>query len=188
MKFKRVLQVFLTFVKIGLFTFGGGHAMIPLIEREIVDNHGWINKQDVNDVIAVCESVPGSIAVNSATFVGYKVAGFWGALFATLGVIIPSFTIILIITGLLRQFSELRAVRYAFAGIRAGVLALLFNALVSMYRQSPRGIVYYIIMAAAFLVTAFVNGSAIYIILGAVLTGLIMAFIADRRARGGESR
>ena len=100
MKFKRVLQVFLTFVKIGLFTFGGGHAMIPLIEREIVDNHGWINKQDVNDVIAVCESVPGSIAVNSATFVGYKVAGFWGALFATLGVIIPSFTIILMLSGI----------------------------------------------------------------------------------------
>lgn len=188
MKLKRVLQVFLTFMKIGLFTFGGGYAMIPLIQRETVDNHGWISAEEVDDAFAVCQSVPGSIAVNSATFVGYKVAGFWGAFFATIGVVIPAFTIIFIISGLMSRFGELSAVRYAFAGIRAGVLALILSALVSMYRQSPRGAVYYIIMAIAFLGAAFISGSTIYIILGAALTGLIMTFVTDRRMRGREDK
>ncbi len=187
-KLKRLLQVFLTFMKIGVFTFGGGYAMIPLIQREVVDNHGWVKNEEVDDAFAICQSVPGSIAVNSATFVGYKVAGFWGAFFATIGVVIPSFVIIFIISGLMRQFSELRVVRYAFAGIRAGVLALILSALVSMYRQSPRGVVYYIIMAIAFLGAAFISGSTIYIILGAAVTGLVMTFIAGRRMRGGEGK
>lgn len=188
MRFKRIIGVFLTFFKIGLFTFGGGQAMIPLIEREIADERGWVSREEITDVFAICQSVPGSIAVNSATFVGYKVAGVIGAFAATVGVIIPSFVIIFIISGLLRQFSELRAVRYAFAGIRAGVLALILNALVSMYRQCPRGLAAYIIMAASFLCVAFIDGSTIYVILAAALCGVVMAFVADRRMRGREDK
>lgn len=188
MKLKRILGVFLTFFKIGLFTFGGGQAMIPLIEREIADSRGWVSREDISDVFAVCQSVPGSIAVNSATFVGYKVAGVAGAFVATIGVIIPSFVIIFIISGLLNQFGELKAVRYAFAGIRAGVLALILNALVSMYRQCPKGLAAYIIMAVAFIGAAFVSGSTIYIIIGAAVAGVVLTFVADRRLRGGDGK
>lgn len=187
-KIKRSLQILLTFAKIGIFTFGGGYAMIPLIQREVVDNHGWIKSEEVDDIFAICQSVPGSIAVNAATFVGYKVAGALGAFFATIGVVMPSFVVIFIISGLMRQFSELRVVRFAFAGIRAGVLALILSALVSMYRQSPRGVVYYIIMAIAFLGAAFISGSTIYIIVGAAVVGLVMTFIAGRRMRRGEGK
>ena len=96
--FKKLFTVFITFFKIGAFTFGGGYAMIPLIQRETVENHKWISDDDILDIIAIAESTPGPIAINSATFVGYKVAGFWGSFAATLGVVLPSFIIILVIS------------------------------------------------------------------------------------------
>ena len=129
---KRLITLFTTFFKIGAFTFGGGYAMIPLIQRETVEKHKWITEDDILDIIAIAESTPGPIAINSATFVGYKTAGFLGAVMATLGVVLPSFCIILVISYVLREFREIKAVQYAFEGIRAGVLALLIKALVSM--------------------------------------------------------
>ena len=93
-KLKTLWQVFITFFKIGAFTFGGGYAMIPLIQKETVDNHGWVTDEDILEIIAIAESTPGPIAINSATFVGYKVAGFLGAFCATFGVVLPSFVII----------------------------------------------------------------------------------------------
>ena len=118
----RLGQLFLTFLKIGAFTFGGEYAMIPLVQRETVEKYGWITDDDLLDIVAIAESTPGPIAVNSATFVGYRVGGTAGALLASLGVILPSFTVILLVSFLLRRFGELRAVRYAFFGIRAGYL------------------------------------------------------------------
>ena len=94
-KIKRILQLFLVFFKIGAFTFGGGYAMIPLIQKEVVENKKWITDDDILEIIAIAESTPGPIAINSATFVGYRTCGFWGAFFSTLGVILPSFGIIL---------------------------------------------------------------------------------------------
>ena len=117
----KTLQVFLTFFKIGAFTFGGGYAMIPLIEKETVEKKKWITDDDVLEIITIAESTPGPIAINAATFVGYRVCGFWGALTATLGVVIPSFGIILAISILIKQFRDIKAVQYAFNGIRAGV-------------------------------------------------------------------
>ena len=105
----RLAQLFFTFLKIGAFTFGGGYAMIPLVQRETVENHRWITDDELLDIIAIAESTPGPIAVNSATFVGYRVGGTAGALLASLGVILPSFTVILLISLLLRRFGELRS-------------------------------------------------------------------------------
>ena len=105
-KLKRALSLFATFFKIGLFTFGGGYAMIPLIEKEIVDKKKWITGDDILEIFAISESTPGPIAINSATFVGYKTAGFLGALFATLGVVLPSFTIIFILSFFLEKFKH----------------------------------------------------------------------------------
>ena len=119
--------------------------MIPLIERETVDRREWVKKEDILEIIAVAESTPGPIAINAATCVGYKIAGFFGALAATFGVVLPSFLIILAVTFLLDRFSSLTAVRYAFIGIRAGVLALILKALLSMYKSCPKSVVAYII-------------------------------------------
>ena len=125
----KVLKLFLTFLKIGAFTFGGGYAMIPLIHREAAEKNNWVTDEEIIEMLAISESTPGPIAINSATFVGYKVAGFWGAAFATLRVIIPSLVIITVIAFFLRSFSEYKAVRYAFTGIRAGVAALVYGLL-----------------------------------------------------------
>ena len=133
-KRSRALTLFLTFFKIGAFTFGGGYAMLPLIQREIVEKRKWITNDDILEVVAIAESTPGPIAVNSATFVGYRTGGFSGALLATLGVVLPSFAVILAISFVLREFESLKAVQYAFSGIRAGVLALVLKALWSMYK------------------------------------------------------
>ena len=135
------LQLFWTFARIGAFTFGGGYAMIPLIQKETAEKRGWVSQEEILDVVAIAESTPGPIAINAATFIGYKTAGPLGAVCATLGVVLPSFLIIAGLSLLLQQFQSLRPVRYAFFGIRAGVLALVLRALVSMDKQCPKNAV-----------------------------------------------
>ena len=175
-----LLALFGIFFKIGAFTFGGGYAMIPLIQKETVENKGWITDDDILEIIAIAESTPGPIAINSATFVGYRTAGFWGAFAATLGVVLPSFVIILAISFVLREFQELKAVRYAFNGIRAGVLALLFKALWSMYKKAPKNWVSYVVMAAAFALTAFLDVNVLYVIIGCAVFGLVTSLIMKK--------
>ena len=131
-------QLFLTFFKIGLFTFGGGYAMIPLIKSEAADKKGWITQSDMLDIVAISESTPGPIAVNAATFVGCKTGGVLGSACATLGVVLPSFLIIALLGAVLDRVSGYKAVSYAFFGIRAGVLALIVKALIGMYKKCPK--------------------------------------------------
>lgn len=178
---RKYLDLFLTFLKIGAFTFGGGYAMIPLIQRETVDNHGWITNEDVLEIVAIAESTPGPVAINSATFVGHKIGGFFGAASATAGVILPSFVIIYVISFVLRQFEELKAVQYAFDGIRAGVLALIIQALVSMYRQYPKDQAAYLIMAGAFAAVALFGVNVLLVIVCCALAGFLSAGLAERR-------
>ena len=156
--------------------------MIPLIQRETVENKKWIGEDDILDIVALAESTPGPIAINAATFIGYRVGGFFGAFFATLGVILPSFVIILIISMVLERFRELKAVQYAFQGIRAGVLALIFKALFGMYKKVKKNVISYIIMALAFLFCAFFDVPVIAVILSCAATGLVYSLIAKRRA------
>lgn len=183
-KSNTVISLFFTFLKIGAFTFGGGYAMIPLIQKEVVEKKRWIKDEDILDIVAIAESTPGPIAINSATFVGYEVRGFLGALAATLGVVLPSFLIILGISYVLRQFQHLRAVQYAFNGIRAGVLALIIKALISMYRQCPKNMISYIIAGAAFVAAVFGDVNVLLIIIGCALTGLIFSVWERGRRRG----
>ena len=163
------LKLFLKFLKIGAFTFGGGYAMIPLIRREIALREGWIEDKDILDILAVSESTPGPIAVNTATFVGYRLAGPWGAAAATVGVVLPSFVIIFALSFVLRQFEELPAVRYAFWGIR---VALVCSALVSMAKECPWNIVSYILAAGAFLLVGFFGANSILVLIACALIGL----------------
>lgn len=182
-KLNKQLSLFVTFLKIGAFTFGGGYAMIPLIQKETVEKKKWITDEDILEIVAIAESTPGPIAVNAATFVGYRICGFFGALFSTLGVILPSFLIIVGISFVLKQFENLAAVRYAFMGIRAGVLALIFKAMWSMYKQCKKNAVSYIIMALSFVLVAFFNVNAIFVIVGCAVFGLVASLIAQRRAK-----
>ncbi len=176
-----IAKLFTVFLKIGAFTFGGGYAMIPLIQAEVVEKRKWITQEDVVEIIAIAESTPGPIAINAATFIGYKISGFWGAFFATCGVVLPSFLIISVISLVLRQFEGLKVVQYAFNGIRAGVLALIIKALISMYRQCPKQVVSYCIAACAFLGVAFLNLPVLPVILCCAAAGLIAAALAGRR-------
>ena len=175
------LELFLIFFKIGAFTFGGGYAMLPLIQQEVF-SHQWMTLEQLVNFIAVSESTPGPFAVNVSTYVGAELAGLPGALCATLGVVLPSFLVIYVISFVLRQFSQLLVVQYAFNGIRAGVLALLLKALLSMYRQSPKGAVAYAIMAGAFVLTAFCGVDAVLVILASAAIGLAASHMAKRRA------
>ena len=177
-----LLRLFLTFLKIGAFTFGGGYAMIPLIQREAVEKQQWVTDDDILEIIAIAESTPGPIAINAATFVGFRTCGFWGAFCATFGVVLPSFMIITIISRVLQQFQELRAVRYAFMGIRAGVLALILKALWGMYRKCPKHPMAYVIAAMAFVLVALLEVDVMLVILLCADLGLVSSWLAERRS------
>ena len=178
---QNMISLFLIFMKIGLFTFGGGYAMIPLIQRETVDNKKWISDKDILDIVAIAESTPGPIAINAATFIGYRVGGFLGAMAATVGVVLPSFTIIAAISYVLAVFQNVVWIQYAFNGIRAGVLALIVKALWSMYKQSPKGVFSYLIMFGAFAVTAFLPVNVVFVILLCAAAGILQTLITGRR-------
>ena len=180
---KKLWQLFFTFFKIGAFTFGGGYAMIPLIQKETVENHGWITDDDILEIMAIAESTPGPVAINAATFVGYRTSGFLGAACATFGVVLPSFAIILAISYVLREFQDIKAVQYAFNGIRAGVLALLFKALWTMYKKSPKGWAAYVVMGGSFLLAAILKVNVLIVIVCCAVFGLVTALIAERRAK-----
>ncbi|MFA5283236.1 MAG: chromate transporter [Bacilli bacterium] len=123
--FKKYLILFLTFFKIGLFTFGGGYAMIPLIQQEVTDKKKWMRAEEVADIIAISEATPGPLSINAATYVGYRVAGVLGTIFATIGLVIPSFVIIFIISLFLDQFMQIEIINHAFMGIKAAVALLV---------------------------------------------------------------
>ncbi len=178
-KGKKLWELFLTFMKIGGFTFGGGYAMIPLIQKEAVEDKKWVSAQDILDIVAIAESTPGPIAINTATFIGFKTAGYLGAMAATLGVVLPSFVVIVLISLVLQQFESLKLVQYAFAGIRAGVLALIVKALVSLYRQCPKSYASYGIMAGAFLATAVLDISVLPVLLCCAGVGLAVSLVKE---------
>ena len=184
---KRCLELFKTFFKIGAFTFGGGYAMIPIIQEEVVTKKGWITEKDLLDVFAIAESTPGPIAINSATFIGRTTAGIPGAFCATFGVVLPSFLLIFAISSVLEAYSSLTPVRYAFTGIRAGVLALIIRALYSMYRQCPKNAFSYVIMGASFVAAAFLKVNVLFIIIFCALVGIIFSIYSgnakDRKAK-----
>ncbi len=184
---KLLADLFFTFAKIGLFTFGGGYAMIPLIQKEAGENKHWINDEELLNVIAIAESTPGPIAINSATFIGRKVAGVKGAACATLGVVLPSFLIIVVISYILEAFESLKIVQYAFWGIRAGVLALILKALWSLFSQCQKDWLAYLIMVAVAVAVVALDINAVLIILVCAIIGII-AMQLGRTVDGDEKR
>ena len=157
--------------------------MIPLIQKEAVEKHGWVSDDDILEIIAIAESTPGPIAINSATFVGYRAAGVLGSACATLGVVLPSFVIILTLSAVLQQFQAVAVVQYAFNGIRAGVLALLIKSLWTMYKKSPKGWPAYVVMAGSFVLTAIFDVNVLFVIIGCAVFGLVTATYLERREK-----
>ncbi|HBR25334.1 MAG TPA: chromate transporter, partial [Firmicutes bacterium] len=152
-----LLRLFLSFMEIGMFTFGGGYAMLPLIQREIIDVNGWLTMEQFLDIVAVAEMTPGPIAINSATFVGYRVAGVLGSLVATFGVVLPSFVIVLIIAALFKRFKYLASVQAASKGIRSAVVALIALAVWSFGKEVIHVPLHAIIGLVAFALSHFLR-------------------------------
>ena len=133
---KKYLELFLTFAKVGVMTFGGGYAMLPILQREVVEDKHWATDEELTDYFAIGQCTPGIIAVNTATFVGFKEKKLSGAVFATLGIVTPSLVIITVIAALLTNFAHIPAVQNAFAGIRVAVCVLILNSIVKLWKKS----------------------------------------------------
>lgn len=194
-RLKKALVLFVTFFKIGLFTFGGGYAMIALLEREFVEKRKWTEHDEFLNIIAVAESSPGPIAINCATYLGYKRSGFWGSLAATIGVVLPSLIIIYVISVFYEQFMALTLVQYAFRGIQACVAFLIFSAGIKMFKglkHNVFNVVMFILSATAFLSFTFfaIKFSTIYYILIGGAIGLfvyLISFILEKKKIKGDN-
>ncbi len=175
------LKLFATFFRIGLFTFGGGYAMLPMLERECVDKYGWVTKEELLDIFALGQCTPGVIAVNTATFIGRKEKGVLGSVFTTLGVITPSLIIITIIAAVLQNFADIPAVQHAMAGIRVAVAALILTTGIKLIKNSWKKPLDIVIGLVAFLIVGFLDCSPAIAVLGAGLFGVAYYFFMKRR-------
>ena len=171
---KLLWQLFLAFARVGVMTFGGGYAMIPILEREIVDRHGWATEEELMDYYAVGQCTPGVIAVNTATFIGYKVAGNLGGVIATLGVVFPSVVIITVIAGILTSFAEVPAVKSAFAGIRVCVCVLIFNAVLKLWKKAVVDKATLILFLGVFLLSVFFSVSPVVFVVFCAVAGIVL--------------
>lgn len=154
---KLIIDLFLTFMKIGLFTFGGGYAMISMIESICVEKKNWISHDEMMNITVIAESTPGPIAINCATFVGYQQAGFIGSSIATLGIVLPSFFVIFIISMFLDNFLEITIIAHAFKGIKLAVGILILDAAVTMINKMPKKVFPKIIMICSFAAMLLIN-------------------------------
>ena len=171
---KEMLELFLTFAKMGVMTFGGGMAMLPILQREVVDNKHWVTEEELVDYYAIGQCTPGIIAVNTATFIGQKKGGVIGGILATLGVVFPSLIIISLLAGLITNFSHLAWVKNAFAGIQVCVCVLIFNAVVKLLKKSvvdkPTAAIFVLVLAGG----VFLNVSPVWFVILAALVGIVL--------------
>ena len=186
-----LLNLFLTFARIGLFTFGGGYAMISVIEHLCVEKKKWITHEELLEMTVIAESTPGPIAINCATFVGHKIAGVSGAIVATVGMVLPSFLIIYLISQLLENFLELTLVAHAFRGIKIAVGLLILDAGLNMAKKAKKTLMTRVIILSACTAMLVIHMmawriSSISLMLMAACISLLIFFIGDRRKKGGE--
>ena len=190
-KLKNIYLLFIKFFKIGMFTFGGGYAMISLIHAEVVENMEWLDDKEMLNMIVIAESTPGVLAVNTATFVGYKIAGIFGSAAATIGVILPSVVIISIISLFFDEFKNLKYAAYAFNGIRAGVVLLILDAVRKLNKKNEKSLFYYIVLCLTITASFFFNLNVIYILISAMILGLLYTFLfaaKNNNGKGGDDK
>lgn len=172
---KDLWNLFITFCRIGGFTFGGGYAMLPMLQKEVVEKHQWATEDEVLDYFAIGQCTPGIIFVNTATFIGYKQKGIPGAIAATVGSIFPSLCIVMFIAAVLNNFAELPVVQHAFAGIRVVVSVLILNAVKGLWKKSVVDKLCIVIAAASFLVSVWVDISPVWIVIAAAILGIAVS-------------
>lgn len=180
----KLWDLFLTFAKIGGFTFGGGYAMLPLMTRELCDNKKWAGEQELLDYYAIGQCTPGIIAVNTATFVGNKHRGLFGALAATAGMVAPSIVIILLIAAFLQNFSNIAWVQSAFEGIRVCVAVLIANAIVNLWKSGVRDSLGILIFLSVLAISIFTSLSPVYGVLLGSASGIVYYPLKEKRRAG----
>jgi len=169
-----LLDLFLTFAKVGVMTFGGGYAMLPILQREVVEKKKWATDEELTDYFAIGQCTPGVIAVNTATFVGQKKKGILGGILATLGVVFPSLIIITILAGVISTFSGLEIVQHAFSGVRVCVCVLIFNSVFNLWKSAVRDVIGIIIFLCVFALAFFTNISPVIFVIAAAAAGIII--------------
>lgn len=179
---KELLTLFLTFAKVGVMTFGGGYAMLPILQREVVENKGWATDEELTDYFAIGQCTPGVIAVNTATFIGQKCRGILGGIVATLGVVFPSLVIIAALAGVITTFSHLAWVQHAFAGIRVCVCVLIFNAVLKLWKGAVRDVWGLVIFLVILALSVFTKLSPIIYVLAAAVAGLLIKNLGAKRS------
>ena len=173
--------LFVTFFKLSAFTFGGGYAMLPLLQEDVVEKKKWITEDEMLDMLAISESTPGPFVINAATFVGFHEAGVLGAAAATLGVALPSYIAIMVISVLFAIFRENRWVDAAFRGIRAGVVVLIINAVIKLAKKMKWKAVGVVLALAAFGISLFLDINIIFVLIGAGIVGIVCMLIKAKR-------
>ena len=167
-------DLFITFAKVGVMTFGGGYAMLPILQREVVDNKGWATEEELMDYFAIGQCTPGVIAVNTATFIGQKQRGIAGGILATLGVVFPSLVIISLLAGVITTFSHLTWVQHAFGGVRVCVCILILNAVVKLYKKAVVDAPTLLVFLAVALGSYFTPLSPVLFVLAAAVAGIAL--------------
>lgn len=180
---KTLLRMFFTFARIGGFTFGGGYAMLPMLQKEVVEKYKWATNDELLDYYAIGQCTPGVIAVNTATFIGYKLKGIPGAIFATLGVVSPSVVIIGIIAAFISNFRDYEIVQWAFSGIRAAVVALILSAAIKIGKKSLVDIFTVLIFVAVTVLSFFTDLSPVIFVVTAAVCGLVIKLSKEKKAK-----
>lgn len=170
---KELWELFSIFFKMGSFTFGGGYAMLPIIQEEIVNKRSWATDEEILDYYAIGQSTPGIIAVNTATFIGYNQKGIIGGIIATLGIVSPSIVLITIIAAFFKNFQEYTVVQHAFGGIRVVVAALIFNTVLKMYKDSVKDWVGILLFISSFFLLVLLDITPIIVIIISAIVGII---------------
>ena len=174
-------ELFITFAKVGVMTFGGGYAMLPILQREVVEGKGWASDEELTDYFAIGQCTPGIIAVNTATFIGQKQAGFWGGIMATLGVVFPSIVIITLLAGVIDAFSHLMWVQHAFGGIRVCVCVLIFNAVVKLWKSAVKDKWAFGIFAVVLVCSLLLDLSPVVYVLFAAVAGIVIKVLGGKK-------
>ena len=185
-KLRELLDIYLAFVKIGAFTFGGGLAMMPMMQRELVDKRNWITEEDLIDYYAIGQSTPGIIAVNVSTFVGYKRMGIIGGIIGTLGVISPSLLIIMILANLIDSVDEFPVVQRALRGVNVAVAALLTLVICKFAKKTIKNIWHVLYMLVSFSLIYFLKVQSYWIIIGSLVIGCIIAFVNQKKLKKSD--
>jgi chromate transporter len=178
---RELWNLFITFAKVGVMTFGGGMAMLPILQREVVQNKGWATDEELTDYFAIGQCTPGIIAVNTATFIGQKQRGVLGGIFATLGMVFPSLVIITALAGLITNFAHVAWVQHAFAGIRVVVCVLIFNAVLKLWKSAVHDVWGALLFAAVLAATLLTGLSPVVYVLLSAVAGIVIQSLQEGR-------